>query len=208
VITPSYTLVLQHLHSTIQPGKSVGKISHSSTSGIISSGSASSSFVQPRPARPLLSREDDYNHVFPTLSAGLKRCQTSKREADPSYLQSAEMKAPSGYSVGYSGYWTCLSNPKRRARLWVLPSLSLRKQSCLSTSISTSNLRVCQSLREPLREPLLRSKGRLEPARRVRIKLCCCETVTSRNNNGYHSQRLGCVCMSSQMSQPSISSCY
>jgi hypothetical protein len=208
VITPFYTLVLQHLHSTIQPGKSVGKISHSSTSGIISSGSASSSFVQPRPARPLLSREDDYNHVFPALSAGLKRCQTSKREADPSYLQSAEMKAPSGYSVGYSGYWTCLSNPKRRARLWVLPSLSLRKQSCLSTSISTSNLRVCQSLREPLREPLLRSKGRLEPARRVRIKLCCCETVTSRNNNGYHSQRLGCVCMSSQMSQPSISSCY
>jgi hypothetical protein len=204
VITPFYTLVLQHLHSTIQPGKSVGKISHSSTSGIISSGSASSSFVQPRPARPLLSREDDYNHVFPALSAGLKRCQTSKREADPSYLQSAEMKAPSGYSVGYSGYWTCLSNPKRRARLWVLPSLSLRKQSCLSTSISTSNLRVCQSLREPL----LRSKGRLEPARRPRIKLCCCETITSSNNNGYHSQGLGCVCMSSQMSQPSISSCY
>jgi hypothetical protein len=204
VITPSYTLVLQHLHSTIQPGKSVGKISHASTSGIISSSSASSSCVQPRPARPLLFREDDYNHVFPALSAGLKRCQTSKREADPSYPQSAEMTAPNGYPVGYSGYWTCLPNPKRRARLWVLPSLSLRKQSCLSISISTSNLRVCQSLREPL----LRSKGRLEPARRPRIKLCCCETITSSNNNGYHSQGLGCVCMSSQMSQPSISSCY
>jgi hypothetical protein len=56
VITPSHALVLQHLHSTIYPRKSVGKMSHSPTSGIISSGSASSSCVQPRAARPLLVR--------------------------------------------------------------------------------------------------------------------------------------------------------